>query len=127
MIAIIGFLMGVVGGLVAICITTLPTLLLRGFGLLWGDRRIWLGLSILLASLFLKKWARDQTRGSSYGDPDTLHQMFEKAIALGGHSLIFAFGVIVLITLCFWGTQWKSPISTAPIWSAIWIGVGALL
>ena len=118
MIFIFGLVVAAIITAVAQLALGIPLLFLRGFGLLWGDRRLWWTLAFVLT--ITTGWFLVASSHDYAVHQDSIHRGFvgfQKVGVVFGGVLVWVFGIVLF---CFWGKKWRRPIAKiAPAMSVV--------
>ncbi|MCG8602158.1 MAG: ankyrin repeat domain-containing protein [Verrucomicrobiales bacterium] len=120
MFFLIGLFLGALGGAVAQFLIGTPLLIGKGLGLLWGDRRIWWTLALVLAVIIGWYWTDASNRHRDTTDQLQKGFLLYRNIGVAiGAGLVWLIGLLILFKF---GSGWRDPISGfAPALSVITI------
>ncbi|MEM9015423.1 MAG: ankyrin repeat domain-containing protein [Verrucomicrobiota bacterium] len=109
MFFLIGLFLGALSGAIAQVAIGVTLLFLRGFGLLWGDRRLWWSLAAFFAILIGRYFVSASNRHEDVSDQLQKGFIFYQNTGVAiGSVLVWLIGLLILWKV---GSGWKEPIS----------------
>ncbi|MEM6278009.1 MAG: ankyrin repeat domain-containing protein [Verrucomicrobiota bacterium] len=118
MFFLIGLFLGMLYGAATQLALGIPLLFLRGFGLLWGDRRLWWSIALVVAIFVARYFVSASNRHQEV--TDQLHRGFLAyqftGVAIGA-VFVWVIGMLILWKV---GATWRAPFTGfAPVLSVV--------
>ena len=118
MFFLIGLFLGALYGAVAQLVIGIPILFCRGFGLLWGERRLWWSIALLLAIVIGHYFVSASNRHTEVTDQLQRGFVYYQSVGVFIGSIFIWLEVLLILWKV--GTGWKAPSTgVAPIFSAL--------